>query len=227
MRKTIDIIGIIETPFEEKFGVPRQSGMIDKIMSTITLLPKYSPPDAVRGLDGFSHIWVIWGFSENNEREWSPTVRPPRLGGNIRKGVFATRSPNRPNPLGLSSLKLHKIEYTEKSIKLTVSGADMVNGTPIYDIKPYISFTDSHPDANGGYSDENWDYKLKVVFSEEAELVLPKETKNALEECLSDDPRPSYHNDDREYHMLYADYDVTFNVKDDVLTVTKIKEGAN
>lgn len=222
MRKTIDIIGIIETPFEEKFGVPRQSGMIDKIMSTITLLPKYSTPDAVRGLDGFSHIWVIWGFSENNEREWSPTVRPPRLGGNIRKGVFATRSPNRPNPLGLSSLKLHKIEYTEKSIKLTVSGADMVNGTPIYDIKPYISFTDSHPDATLGFAETYKDYKLDVKIGEYKNIK--SETLLNIKEILSLDPRPSYQNDkERTYGVKLYGYNVKFKVDGTTLYVLSIE----
>ena len=222
MEKVIDTIGTIETPFGEKFGVPRQSGMIDKIMSTITLFPKYSTPDAVRGLDGFSYIWVIWGFSENKEHEWSPTVRPPRLGGNIRKGVFATRSPNRPNPLGLSSLKLHKIEYTNKSIKLTVSGADMVNGTPIYDIKPYIAFTDSHPDATLGFAESYKYYKLDVIIGEYANIK--PETLINIKEILSLDPRPSYQNDkERIYGVKLYGYNVKFKVDGSCVYVINIE----
>ena len=149
----LQIIGEIETPFHDKFGIPRQSGMVNDIICKIRLKNKYNNFDAVRGLEGFSYIWVIWGFSENEANNWSPTVRPPRLGGNKRMGVFATRSPNRPNPLGLSSLKLLKIENENGQVCLWVSGADMVNGTPIYDIKPYIPFTDSHQDAKFGFAE--------------------------------------------------------------------------
>ena len=219
-------IGYIKTNFKEKFGIPRQSGRCDLSIGTISFVDEFNNIDAFRELETFSHIWLIFEFSKAEYKEKTLTVRPPRLGGNKRVGVFASRSPFRPNNLGLSCVELVGIERNENGVVLTVSGVDLLDGTPIYDIKPYLPLTDSHPDAKGGYSSENWDYKLKVVFSKEAEIVLPKETKSALEECLSDDPRPSYHNDDREYHMLYADYDITFNVKDDVLTVTKIKEGA-
>ena len=222
MKKTIDIIGTIETPFGEKFGVPRQSGMINRITSTITLLPKYSTPDAFRGLEGFSYIWVIWGFSENKEQKWSPTVRPPRLGGNTKKGVFATRSPNRPNPLGLSSLKLHKIEYIDKKMKLTVSGADMVNGTPIYDIKPYIAFTDSHPDATLGFAESYKDYSLDVVM--DAYPSIDSDKLQNIKEILSLDPRPSYQDDkDRIYGVNLYGYNVKFKVDGTTIYVISIE----
>lgn len=224
MNNFINIIGTIETPFDEKFGVPRQSGMIDKVMCTITLDRKYSVPDALRGLEEFSHIWVIWGFSENEEREWSPTVRPPRLGGNIRKGVFATRSPNRPSPLGLSSLKLHEIKYEKNLIKLIVSGADMVNGTPIYDIKPYIRFTDSHPDATLGFAEEFKDYKLNVIIDDAVKGGISEDKLKNITEILALDPRPSYQNDsERIYGVSLYRHNIKFRVYNGTLFVLSIE----
>lgn len=222
---TLKIIARIKTDFTEKFGIPRQSGMVDGTRAQIVFEPQYRNADAVRGLDGFSHIWLLWQFSESMREGWSPMVRPPRLGGNTRMGVFATRSPFRPNEIGLSSVKLERIELTEdRGPILYVEGADMLDGTPIYDIKPYLAFTDSHPDAIDGFTSSYSDYRLSVVFpSEFKELVDPK-TAESLTGVLSADPRPSYQHDPlREYGMVYAGYEVKFKVDGEILTVTDIK----
>ena len=219
------IIGHIITPYREKFGIPRQSGMVNNTLSKIVFEPKYRNSDALRGLSDFSHIWVIWKFSGFESDEWSPTVRPPRLGGNTRMGVFATRSPNRPNPIGLSSLKLVKIDFDDKEGPvLYVLGADMVSGTEIFDIKPYIPFTDSHPDAKFGFAEDNINYKLKVNFTRKiATKMTDSEFESAIE-ILSLDPRPSYHNaPDRIYGVSLFNYNIKFKVVEDELTVVEVE----
>lgn len=216
-------IAYIQSDFKEKFGIPRQSGRAPSILSRVVFLPEYRTKDALRGIDGFSHLWLIFDFSLSHVKEFTPTVRPPRLGGNERVGVFASRSPFRPNSLGLSSVKLVNVEHTNNyGDVLIVSGADLLDGTPIYDIKPYLPFTDCHLDATGGYAEKVKDYKLQVVVSNELLSVIPEEKRQGLIECLSDDPRPSFQDDGREYGMNYANFNVKFTVKDNTLTVLKI-----
>lgn len=219
------IIARIYTDFKEKFGIPRQSGIADELIGRIVFEPEYRVAEALRGLDGYSHIWLIWQFSEAQRETWSPTVRPPRLGGNRRMGVFATRSPYRPNPIGLSSVKLERIEHTEnEGDVLIVRGADILDGTPIYDIKPYLAYTDSHPDAIGGFADPVRDYSLKVDFPEELLCRVSAEKRGALIKMLSCDPRPSYKEDgDHEYGMKFSDYEISFKVKSETITVTKVE----
>ena len=218
------IIARIHTDYKEKFGIPRQSGIDGGGVGRVVFLPEYRVPEALRGLEGYSHLWLIWQFSEAVRDGWSPTVRPPRLGGNKRVGVFATRSPYRPNPVGLSSVKLLGIEHTEKEGDvLIVEGADMLDGTPIYDVKPYLAYTDSHPEATGGFADGVRDYKLEVRCSEELLSPLDVEKREQLLKVLEGDPRPSYQDDpEREYGMRYASYEVKFKVAEGVLTVTSI-----
>lgn len=216
-------IAKIYTGFDEKFGIPRQSGMVD-VPARIVFEPDYRDINAIRGLEGFSHIWVLWEFSKAKSYTWQPTVRPPRLGGNKRMGVFATRSPFRPNSIGLSSLRLLRIEKNEAlGAVLHVSGADILNGTPIFDIKPYIAFTDSHPDAVCGFSEEYKDYKLEVLVSDILLNRLPDELKQPLIDLLANDPRPSYqHNSERVYGVSFFDYEIKFTVNNMTLTVTDI-----
>lgn len=214
-------IAIIHTDFPEKFGIPRQSGLV-QTRGVIEFLPPYNDPSAVRGLDGFSHIWLLWQFSENLTDGWSPTVRPPRLGGNKRMGVFATRSPFRPNPIGLSCVKLEAVETVgEHAPALIVSGADLMDGTPIYDIKPYLPHADCHPEATGGFSAPLTAYALKVEIPAHFEC----EKREELIKILEQDPRPSYHNDAREYGLSFAGYEIKFHVQNDTLTVTDIQAG--
>ena len=215
------IIARIHTDFPTKFGIPRQSGLVSALKSMIVFEPEYRNPEALRGLDGFSHIWLIWGFSEAECGEWSPTVRPPRLGGNKRMGVFATRSPFRPNSLGLSSVKLDKIElHPDFGTVLHVSGADLMDNTPIYDIKPYLPYTDSHPDAVGGFADPVKDNTLEVEFPEEWLRLIPENKREALLEVLANDPRPSYQNDpQRIYGFEFAGFEIKFTVEGNVLKV--------
>ena len=215
------IIARIHTDFPTKFGIPRQSGLVSALKSMIVFEPEYRNPEALRGLDGFSHIWLIWGFSEAECREWSPTVRPPRLGGNKRMGVFATRSPFRPNSLGLSSVKLDKIElHPDFGTVLHVSGADLMDNTPIYDIKPYLPYTDSHPDAVGGFADPVKDNTLEVEFPEEWLRLIPENKREALLEVLANDPRPSYQNDpERIYGFEFAGFEIKFTMEGNVLKV--------
>ena len=222
--QNLKIIARIHTDFPTKFGIPRQSGLIDSLKGVIVLEPEYRNPDAIRGLEGFSHIWLIWGFSESMRNTWSPTVRPPRLGGNKRVGVFATRSPFRPNAIGLSSIKLDGIEFnTDEGPILHVSGADLMNNTPIYDIKPYIAYTDSHPEAIGGFVDPLNDYLLEVNFPVELLELIPEERREAIIGVLSHDPRPSYQNDpERIYGLEFAGFDIRFTVKDSTLTVGEV-----
>ena len=218
------IIAKIHNDFKEKFGIPRQSGLADSI-SVIVFEKEYRVPEALRGIDGYSHLWLLWKFSEAERETWSPTVRPPRLGGNKRMGVFATRSPYRPNPIGLSSVKLLEVRHTEKEGDvLIISGADLLDGTPIYDIKPYLAFTDSHPDAVSGFADGVKDYALKVDIPPALAERLPEGKLPALISVLENDPRPSYQDDGREYGMVYGEYEVKFTVKDDTLTVRDIRK---
>ena len=219
----LKIIGHLHSDFPEKFGIPRQSGLVEELRSKIIFLPKYRTADAFRGLEGYSHIWILWQFSKSEDKQ-AVTVRPPRLGGNRRMGVFATRSPYRPNPIGLSAVKLEKIEYTEKyGPVLYVLGADILDGTPIIDIKPYLPYTDSRPDAAGGFAHEKLDYKLKVVFENGCDKKVPEQHLTALIKVLQQDPRPSYQNDpSRIYGMDFAGFKIKFRVEEDTLTVVNI-----
>lgn len=219
-------IAFIRTEFPEKFGVPRQSGLARNLKGRIIFEPEYRNPDALRGLDGFSHIWLIWEFSANRTTSpWQPTVRPPRLGGNAHMGVFATRSPFRPNPLGLSCVKIHSVELsTPDGPVVTVLGADLMDGTPIYDIKPYIRYADSRPEAVCGYVDALEERSLKVVFPSELSVkIADTEVIPSLVETLRLDPRPSYHDDpQREYGLSFAGYNIRFHVSGNVLEVTDV-----
>lgn len=226
------IIAHIETAFSSKFGIPRQSGLIPSLRGTIVFAPEYRNPDAVRGLEGYSHLWLIWQFSQNfknttDNSGWSPTVRPPRLGGNKRIGVFATRSPNRPNAIGLSSVEIESIEYSsDRGPLIHVRGADLLNGTPIFDIKPYLPFTDSHPDARGGFADEKKDYALTVCDPDGHLTPLSEDERTAITALLSADPRPSYQSDpDREYGMEYGIWEVRFTADDETarLRITELQ----
>lgn len=215
-------IARIRTDFPEKFGVPRQSGLADT-KGVIIFEPEYRDPEALRGLEGYSRLWIVWGFSEVKQKGWSPTVRPPRLGGNKRVGVFATRSPFRPNPIGLSCVKLDRIEKRAEGPVLCVSGVDMTDGTPVYDIKPYLPYVDSHPEADGGFSEKVRDYGLSVEFPEKWLERVPEEYRTSLREILSQDPRPSYQEDPgRVYGMAYAGMEVRFTVAANVLTVCEV-----
>ena len=215
------IIARIRTPFKTKFGIPRQSGVAAEVKGEIVFEPDYRETEAVRGLEGFSHIWLIWCFTEAVSDKWSPTVRPPRLGGNVRMGVFATRSPFRPNPIGLSSVKLERVEYTaDRGPVLHVRGADLMDGTPIFDIKPYVAYADSHPAASGGFTDTAEFKKLRVELDDGVTEPLPE----GLFEVLENDPRPRYHDDpERVYSMEYGGREVKFRVRGDILTVIEIR----
>lgn len=218
-------IAYIETDFSEKFGIPRQSGRVPSLFGRIVFLPEFRNETALRGIEDFSHLWLIFDFSKSHREEWSPTVRPPRLGGNKRIGVFASRSPFRPNPIGLSCVKLERIEKTEhEGAVLIVSGVDLLSGTPIYDIKPYIPFADCIPEATGSYSDEHRAHRLEVVFPNELLVLIPSEKHQAVLDCLADDPRPSYQDDcERVYSMKFANFDIDFTVNENVLAVIGVK----
>ena len=224
---TIEPIAYIRTAFPEKFGIPRQSGLAASLHGRIVFEPQFRDPEALRGLDGFSHLWLIWEFSANRRTagQWQPTVRPPRLGGNTHMGVFATRSPFRPNPLGLSCVEVERIETdSSEGPVIHVRGADLMDGTPIFDIKPYIRYADSHPEAVCGYVDQLEEPCLEVRIPDDVRGVIKEEVKlKALVETLQLDPRPSYHSDpDRVYGLSFAGYNVRFTVRDTVLTVTEI-----
>ncbi len=218
------IIAHIKTDFPTKFGIPRQSGLVKELQGRIVFEPEYRNPEAVRGLEDFSHVWLIWEFSESRRDGWSPTVRPPKLGGNIRKGVFATRSPFRPNPIGLSAVKLEKVEiHPELGPVLHVSGADLMDGTPIYDIKPYIPFADCIVDAKGGFTEETDNSLLEVYFPAELLDIIPNEKQKALLQVLTLDPRPSYQEDEeRVYGLEFAGFDIRFRVKGRVINVVEV-----
>ncbi len=224
MEKIIKPIGIIENDFNEKFGLPRQALKAPSLISKITFLPEYAVDSAFRELENFSHIWVLFDFSLVDNKKFSPTVRPPRLGGNKKVGVFASRSPFRPNGIGLSLVKLIKIEKdSENKVSLIVSGADIVSGTPVYDIKPYVKHSDCVPSAVCGYADMMKDYTLKVEIPDQLLAKVPEEKRLALIECLENDPRPSYQEDGREYGMSYAGLNIKFKVKDNTLMVFDIE----
>ena len=218
------IIGHIHTDFSSKFGIPRQSGLVPELKGIITFEPEFRNPQAFRGLEEFSHIWILWKFSKSEKEHWSATVKPPRLGGKKRMGVFATRSPYRPNDIGLSSVKLEKISFDEKlGPMLYVAGADLLDGTPIYDIKPYIAYTDSHPDAAEGFAGTVKEKELQVDFPEELLEKLPKEKRDAILGVLSQDPRPAYDTDEtRLYGVEFAGFDVRFTVTGELLQVKEL-----
>ena len=221
---TLKVIAHIHTAFPTKFGIPRQSGLVDSLRGEVIFTPEYRSADAVRGLEDFSHIWLVWQFSGAVRDSWSPTVRPPRLGGNTRMGVFATRSPFRPNALGLSSVKLLKVEpNTPQGPVLTVGGADLLDGTPIFDIKPYLPYVDAHPDARGGFTDTTKEYALQVECPDTLLCKVPEEKRTALLGVLKNDPRPAYqHDPERVYALDFGGNNVKFTVAGDVLTVTEI-----
>ena len=218
-------IARIKSDFPSKFGIPRQSGIVAELKADVVFEPEFSSPDAVRGLEEFSHIWLIWEFSENLDAGHSLTVRPPRLGGNVRKGVFATRSPFRPNPIGLSCVKLEGIEASEGGVILHVSGADRMDGTPIYDVKPYIPYADCVPGASGGFSHEPWEDRLEVVISEELEKNVPPDRLSALRNVLAQDPRPAYQDDpNRIYAFEFAGMHIEFSVSGCTLTLKDVSK---
>lgn len=218
-------IGWVESDFQTKFGVPRQSSLNDALRARVLFYPEYRVKEAFRGLEGFSHLWLLWDFSESHREGWSPTVRPPRLGGNRRLGVFATRSPFRPNPIGLSCVRLERIELdSPEGPVLHVLGADLMNGTPIYDIKPYLPYADCRPDAAGGFTDESGWEKLTVDFPPELLEKLPPEKREGLLGVLESDPRPKYQNDpQRVYGMAFAGLEIQFTVEDGVLHVKNVQ----
>ncbi|MBQ3551861.1 MAG: tRNA (N6-threonylcarbamoyladenosine(37)-N6)-methyltransferase TrmO [Clostridia bacterium] len=220
----IRVIARIHSDFTTKFGIPRQSGLAPSQISTIIFEKEFRDENVLRGLEDYSHIWLIWGFSMVPTGKWSPTVKPPRLGGNKRMGVFATRSPFRPNPIGLSSVKLIKIEKSAKyGFILHVGGADLADNTPIYDIKPYLSFTDSHPNAINGFADSGLSYGLKVVFDQKLLSMIPEYKRAALIEALEQDPRPAYQDDpNTPYGFEYAGFDIRFKVDGNILTVFNV-----
>lgn len=219
-------IAYIQTDFTEKFGIPRQSGRVPALYGRIVMLPEFRNPEAFRGLEKFSHLWLLFDFSKAHRPEWSPTIRPPRLGGNKRVGVFASRSPYRPNPIGLSCVKLERIDHTEREgTVLAVSGIDLLDGTPILDIKPYLPYTDSRPEASGSYAEALRDHRLEVAFPEVLLKKLPEEKRHAVIDCLADDPRPSYQNDpERVYSMRFSAYDIHFTVQDRRVIVCGVDE---
>lgn len=219
------IIARIRSEFPEKFGIPRQSGLAPHLCSRIIFEEEYRNAEALRGIEGFDYLWLIWEFSKNIRESWSPTVRPPRLGGNTRLGVFATRSPFRPNPIGLSSVRLEKIENTvEFGPVLVISGADLMDGTPIFDIKPYIPYTDAHPDAAGGFASEP-DRTLSVTIPQDLLNRIPEKHRVGLTEVLAQDPRPSYHQDpDHLYGLYFAGFNIRFRVSGEHLAVCDIQK---
>ncbi len=221
----LQVIAHIESDFPDKFGIPRQSGLVPSLISKIVFEPKFRSPDAIRGIEGYSHLWLLWQFSEvDRTREWSPMVRPPRLGGNTKVGVFATRSPFRPNPIGLSSVKLERVEVEENlGAVLYVSGADLMNGTPIFDIKPYLAYVDSHAEAVDGFALSTKEGVLELNFPEELLKKIPEDKREGLKEVLKQDPRPQYQTDrERIYKMKFAKWEVWFQVENRVLSVCNV-----
>ena len=226
---SIHPIAKMRSDFPTKFGIPRQSNLVDGLESVIVFEPEYRNADALRGIEGFSHLWIIWQFSEAVRQDWSPTVRPPRLGGNTRMGVFATRSPFRPNHLGLSCVKLLGVEHTEtEGSVLHVAGADLMDGTPIFDIKPYIPYSDSFPDAKGGFTDTADNFLLTVNFPAHLLQILPETKQQAAIGVLSHDPRPSYQRKpNRVYGLVFAGFDIRFTVEEKTLTVCEVNKVTN
>ena len=217
------IIARVHSDFPEKFGIPRQSGLTD-LPSVIIFEPEYRIKEAFRGLELYSHIWILWEFSEAAQKDWSPTVRPPKLGGNTRKGVFSTRSPYRPNPIGLSAVRLNRIEFdAEKGPVLHISGADIMDNTPVFDIKPYLPYADSYPDAKGGFALQNKEGLLKVSFPEPLLEMIPRDKREGLISALSQDPRPAYQDDpERVYTMSFGGFEISFKVKEETLEIIDI-----
>ncbi len=216
----LELIARIENDYTTKFGVPRQSGLVEEVVSRIVFEPEYRVAEALRGIEGFSHLWLIWGFHETKQTGWHPTVRPPRLGGNTRIGVFATRSPYRPNSLGLSCVRLAGVGKTERGMTLLVTGADLMNGTPIYDIKPYLPSSDCHPEATGGFTDEKEKRRVRVAIPEGTGKAFTAQEREALKAVLAEDPRPAYQDDpERVYAFEFAGKRVRFRVSGDLLTV--------
>lgn len=222
---SMNIIARIRTDFPTKFGIPRQSGLVEGLKSRIVFEPPYRNPDALRGMDGFSHLWLIWQFSEAVRNKWSPTVRPPILGGNTRVGVFATRSPFRPNAIGLSSVKIEGIDlHTPEGPVIIVNGADMMDKTPILDIKPYLAYVDSHPEALGGFTTQGWNRELNVNFPPHLLETVPEKLQAGLIKVLATDPRPTYQDDpERIYGMPFGDMEIKFKVTDKTLTVVAVE----
>ena len=217
------IIARIYNAYDEKFGVPRQSGLAEKVISTVVFEEEYRAEEALRGIEEFSHLWLIWAFDRTERSTWSPTVRPPRLGGNKRVGVFATRSPFRPNAIGLSCVKLLATEKTREGTVLKVAGADLVNGTPIYDIKPYLPYADCKPEATGGFTDREGKRQVDVEITPEAAVKLTAEEQRMLMDALKEDPRPAYQDSpEREYRFRFAGKEIRFFVRDSVLRVTDV-----
>ena len=225
---TIKVIAKIRTDFPEKFGIPRQSGLVPELRAKIVFEPEYRNPDALRGIEGFSHLWLIWQFSAAVRDTWSPTVRPPRLGGNERMGVFATRSPFRPNAIGLSCVKLEGVQHEDgHGDVLIVSGADLMDGTPIYDIKPYLPYADSHPDAVDAFSERRNAAPLNVAFPDELLEKIPAEKRAGLIQALRQNPRPGYqHDPSRRYGFLFSGFDVRFTIDEETLRVVEVAENA-
>ena len=219
-------IAYIHTGFSEKFGIPRQSGLVPDAVGVIEFVPEYRHPDALRGIEEYSHLWLVWDFSKNHRKEWAATVTPPRLGGKERRGVFATRSSFRPNPLGLSCVKFEKVEATaDRGNLLYVSGVDLLDGTPIYDIKPYLPYADAHPEAKGGFGERYSDRKLTVEFPAELEEELPEELRGAVRDILACDPRTAYINDpERIWGVAYGGYNIRFTVQDMVCRVVEVQK---
>ena len=224
-QSTFTVIARMHSDFDQKFGIPRQSGLVEELESTIVFEPEFRNPDALRGLEGFSHLWIVWEFSKARREGWSPTVRPPRLGGNQRLGVFATRSPFRPNPIGLSCVKLVGVEQTEEhGWVIRVAGADLLNGTPIYDVKPYLPYADCKPEAIGGFASAPKEATLTVHIPEEFVEKIPAEKREAVRGVLAQDPRPSYQDDpERVYGMGFGGMEIKFKVDGDDLTVCGVE----
>ena len=224
-QSTFTVIARMHSDFDQKFGIPRQSGLVEGLESTIVFEPEFRNPDALRGLEGFSHLWIVWEFSKARREGWSPTVRPPRLGGNQRLGVFATRSPFRPNPIGLSCVKLVGVEQTEEhGWVIRVAGADLLNGTPIYDVKPYLPYADCKPEAIGGFASAPKEATLTVHIPEEFVEKIPIEKREAVRGVLAQDPRPSYQDDpERVYGMGFGGMEIKFKVDGDELTVCGVE----
>ena len=224
-QSTFSVIARMHSDFDQKFGIPRQSGLVEELESTIVFEPEFRNPDALRGLEGFSHLWIVWEFSKARREGWSPTVRPPRLGGNQRLGVFATRSPFRPNPIGLSCVKLVGVEqHPEYGPVIRVAGADLLNGTPIYDIKPYLPYADCKPDAVGGFASAPKEATLTVHIPEDIVEKIPQDKRAAVVGVLAQDPRPSYQDDpERVYGMSFGGMEIKFKVDGDKLTVCAVE----
>ena len=223
---TLRPIARIQSDFSEKFGIPRQSGLVEALRARVVFAPEYRVREAFRGLEGFTHIWLVWGFSQNVEAGWSPTVRPPRLGGNVRMGVFATRSPFRPNPIGLSCVELLEVDHgAPDGPSLVVGGADLLDGTPIFDVKPYVPHADCRPQARGGFADAHREDRLAVDFPPRLEALVPPDKREALRGVLAGDPRPSYQRDpQRLYGLGFAGLQVRFTVEDGVLRVRQVEK---